>query len=383
MSWLYSRALVEAFSGGGCSDGAPSAPSSGNPTPQAYLPPDRMTAFSRPSRFGMTFAPLTDDHGAAVLTSFLAAFPARTSVWLAKAPALTEPDQACGPTWRASLARFDPATFSWKTAQRSLLADSDECSVIWPRSGMTAGGLCWELPTLERRTKETGSGLWLGTPTATMSIRSDRFKTPGMTPAEFVKAHPVKQWPTPTASQARSEGMILQMRNLVDAGVLDRAEAEAMMSGSLTPPRMEKWPTPRASETFQGYETLNALKDGNQSWMGSGRGATLTTAVMARNLWPMPIASDSRGSSGRSAPGKQVQLVDAVKFATPLSRDYRSGKASQATHDKNSRPLSEQIGGSLNPTWVEWLMGWPLGWTDLKPLATDKSHSAQQPHGGF
>jgi hypothetical protein len=143
------------------------------------------------------------------------------------------------------------------------------------------------------------------------------------------------------------------------------------------------WPTPRASETFQGYETLNALKDGNQSWMGSGRGATLTTAVMARNLWPTPIASDSRGSSGRPAPGMQVQLVDAVKFATPLSRDYRSGKASQATHDKNSRPLSEQIGGSLNPTWVEWLMGWPLGWTDLKPLATDKSHSAQQPHGGF
>jgi len=35
----------------------------------------------------------------------------------------------------------------------------------------------------------------------------------------------------------------------------------------------------------------------------------------------------------------------------------------------------------LNATWVEWLMGWPLGWTDLKPLATDKSHCVQQPHG--
>jgi hypothetical protein len=76
-----------------------------------------------------------------------------------------------------------------------------------------------------------------------------------------------------------------------------------------------------------------------------------------------------------------VQLVDAVKFATPLARDYRSGKASQATHDKNSRPLSEQIGGSLNPPWVEWLMGWPLGWTDLKPLATDRSLCAQPERG--
>lgn len=26
----------------------------------------------------------------------------------------------------------------------------------------------------------------------------------------------------------------------------------------------------------------------------------------------------------------------------------------------------------LNPDWVEWLMGWPIGWTDLKPLATGK-----------
>ena len=39
------------------------------------------------------------------------------------------------------------------------------------------------------------------------------------------------------------------------------------------------------------------------------------------------------------------------------------------------------IGGKLNPTWVKWLMGWPLGWTDLKPLEMDKSHCVQQPHG--
>ena len=29
---------------------------------------------------------------------------------------------------------------------------------------------------------------------------------------------------------------------------------------------------------------------------------------------------------------------------------------------------ASKTGGKLNPTWVEWLMGWPLGWTDLKPL---------------
>ena len=39
--------------------------------------------------------------------------------------------------------------------------------------------------------------------------------------------------------------------------------------------------------------------------------------------------------------------------------------------------------GQLNPTWVEWLMGWPLGWTDLKPLETDRFRSWLQQHGGF
>jgi hypothetical protein len=75
-----SLGLVAEYLEGSCSDGAPFAPSSGNPTPQAYLPPDKMMAFSRPSRFGMTFAPLTDDRGAELLTWFRAGFRARTSV---------------------------------------------------------------------------------------------------------------------------------------------------------------------------------------------------------------------------------------------------------------------------------------------------------------
>jgi hypothetical protein len=37
-------------------------------------------------------------------------------------------------------------------------------------------------------------------------------------------------------------------------------------------------------------------------------------------------------------------------------------------------------GGQLNPEWVEWLMGWPIGWTGLKPLAMDKFHLWQQQH---
>lgn len=42
---------------------------------------------------------------------------------------------------------------------------------------------------------------------------------------------------------------------------------------------------------------------------------------------------------------------------------------------------SEVVGGKLNPPWVEWLMGWPIGWTDLKPLVTDKFRQWLHSHG--
>jgi hypothetical protein len=79
MSWLFSQALVEEYSEASSLDGEQSAQSSGNHTQQAYCAPDKMTAFSKLSRFGMTYKPLTATHGEALLMSYLAAFRAKTS----------------------------------------------------------------------------------------------------------------------------------------------------------------------------------------------------------------------------------------------------------------------------------------------------------------
>src|SRR5579875_1469170 len=55
-------------------------------------------------------------------------------------------------------------------------------------------------------------------------------------------------------------------------------------------------------------------------------------------------------------------------WPTPTARDWRSGKSSARTRARNSRPLNEIAapGGALNPLWVEWLMGFPPGWTDCE-----------------
>jgi hypothetical protein len=96
MSWLFSQVLVEEYLGDISSDGEPSVQSSGNPTQQAYCAPDKMTAFSRLSRYGMTYKPLTEDRGEELLMSYLAAFHAKTSPQPEKEQGLTESNQECG-----------------------------------------------------------------------------------------------------------------------------------------------------------------------------------------------------------------------------------------------------------------------------------------------
>jgi hypothetical protein len=75
-----------------------------------------------------------------------------------------------------------------------------------------------------------------------------------------------------------------------------------------------------------------------------------------------------------------------VEFPTPNARDWKD--AGGGTQGNRKWPnwgtiaaQSSPATGRLNPEWVEWLMGWPIGWTDLKPLATDRFREWRQQHG--
>ena len=160
MSWLFSQALAAAFSEASCSDGAPSALSSSTPTPRAYLSPDRMTDFSRLSRFGMTFAPLTDDRGAELLMWFRAGFPVRTSASQDTRLASRVNAADFGTKCTGSFAKYDHATSSWRTSQRCFFEGLEPFSETWPRWGLMRDGECLELPTLEARNPGSAFGLW-------------------------------------------------------------------------------------------------------------------------------------------------------------------------------------------------------------------------------
>lgn len=65
---------------------------------------------------------------------------------------------------------------------------------------------------------------------------------------------------------------------------------------------------------------------------------------------------------------------------TPTAHNAKE-TAAPSEWKRNTPTLATRAGGTLNPTWVEWLMGWPLGWTDLEPLGTDRFRWWLQQHG--
>ena len=121
------------------------------------------------------------------------------------------------------------------------------------------------------------------------------------------------------------------------------------------------WPTMTAADRNGHAQTATNRTPGQTG------GTTLAGAV---RLWPTPKAQPSGPDYARmnrdgSGGDDLVTAVARSMFPTPTTQDaHNNGSKSQA--NRNTPPLNAVVGGSLNPTWVEWLMGYPIGWTDLK-----------------
>lgn len=300
MSFIYSRALVAAFSQASYSGTDAYALSSGSHTPKPCLWHDRTMEPSRLSRFGMTCKPLMEGRGEELLTLWRAGFHAKTLAQQEKAQALTVSAAECGRTWPASLAKYDPDTSSWRTAQYSLLGGLDEFSETWPKWGSMQSGECWERPTLVPLTSESASGLWQ----------------------------------TPVADDAAN-----------------RANGKWNSRGGPKLSAQVLYPTPCAN-----------------SHTGAGHGPNKTGApnlqtVVAQRTYPTATATAFKGWSPNH---NRANTDDRLDYT--VERDA-------FTHGQQTPPMR------LNPDWVEWLMGWPIGHTALKPLETGKYQEWLSQHG--
>lgn len=76
--------------------------------------------------------------------------------------------------------------------------------------------------------------------------------------------------------------------------------------------------------------------------------------------------------AGKDVRGAQCKVP--AMFPTPNANEdsYRIKGDSQQSNGLGGsfrrQALSEGVNEQLSPTWVEWLMSWPIGWTDLEPM---------------
>jgi DNA (cytosine-5)-methyltransferase 1 len=225
---------------------------------------------------------------------------------------------------------------------------------------------------LERRTAGSGSTSW-ATPGAsngaeTPALRPSRIETGRTT--EYL-GRQVAMWATPNWHDGRRPGADVHSTQGTN---LSRGAAPS--------------PTPTGNGDY------------NKKWLSESSGDGLATAATTwnRNEYPTPSAtrygsSQNEGTIPHQRPSAGTPSLDtwASKWATPTSRDGKDGAAKDANVPTNGllgrQALRTPTAGAptssravLNPLFVEALMGFPSGWTDLKPLETRKFRRWRRSH---
>lgn len=291
----------------------------------------------------------------------------------------SRPQEKCGPNWTketagrtpfASLEKSDPAGCYWRTCQGcflDLMGTMDRYSESWPRAGILQGGTVYRLRPLAPLTKETGSGLW-PTPTVPNGGRvvgesaiwtGERTAYSSATGQKMQVGLEtmVRRWPTPTTDAAEER---------------NTRYAQGGTSLSLA---VKLWPTPRSSPSEnRTTKPKPSAIEGRHGW-GLADAVQDSLSEQPHVLWPTPTGAVGSGGPGHSGREGGPNLRTAVSlWPTPTINGNYNRKGLSATSGDglatavNADQLPNQVGGSLNPEWVELLMGWPKGWTSLEPL---------------
>lgn len=258
--------------------------------------------------FGTTSQPSTGDLGVDTWILLLAVSRASRTAQPGSGEELLT-NAISGPTPLESFGTWDPATSCWRTFQASLLTGTAEpWSGSWPKSGMTVSGISYLRRPLVPRTSVGVGGAW----------------------------------PTPDANRSSYAG---------EGHGPNLREQVAVQEGQ------RLWPTPKA------HEHMDRNVRGN-----------LTLNGMAK-MWPTPKGSPEHYGRPRDNDRGDLQAA-AMTFPTPRASMHDMGTMDMSRRsgtDRKNKMVGQYDptnGGQLNPRWVEWLMGLPIGWVSSVPLAT-------------
>ena len=224
-------------------------------------------------------------------------------------------------------------------------------------AGTMSRHLLFQLAVSMPHTSAAALQLWLTTPVARESSKGQskafRGKNKVPTPSEFVQ-----MFPTPTASMAEHGGP-----NQRCSSGRPGLQMAAMM-----------WQTPNVPNGGRVNPTnmspTGKMPDGRKRQVGLEH----QVGMVEKGLWPTPSARCGTGSSSTATRQGSADLQTAVQmFPTPTTRDWKdtTSKVPPSRQDPSKQTLGQrmaylrEVNGQLNPDWVEWLMGFPIGWTAL------------------
>ena len=129
------------------------------------------------------------------------------------------------------------------------------------------------------------------------------------------------------------------------------------------------WPTPQTSEAKS--DTLNI-----ENHVDKGKQIMLCHAV---RMWQTPTVEDAGRTGSADDWGKYENegQTSGCRLRNQIWATPTASTGGPEPEGKTGRRLVTQVAsmdaerGSLNPDWVEWLMGWPVGWTDVGARVTD------------
>lgn len=263
------------------------------------------------------------------------------------APVLKELAAAFGLSSPVSLGSFDQDTCSLRTSQACLFTTGyEELSESFPDSGMWVSGEVYELQSSAPVTCESGCSLW---PTATSSVDSGSaaYSTESVRHAGTTLTDAIRNWATPKA-----------LTGGANSNREARRERTGKTGGADLQEQITHWQTP-------GTDSFRSRGGDRKDEMGLDQ--------EARN-WGTPRTSDYKGS-GPMGSKSQAHMEGKGYLCAQTEHwiaDFNSLPAPQ-TQDGPQSSGSGQTSRRLSPRFVEFLMGFPIGWTELCPTEPNAS----------